>query len=104
MRGFPRRVRRPCSVTLAATSHTQKSKGCQPESQYNLRESEARCAGSGRAHFRGVDAEAETREVRLAEGHRAGVKGPPDEKQQERHGGVVFVEDGVDHSRREVQA
>src|SRR5260370_5885729 len=104
MRGIPRSVRRPCSVALTATSHTRKAKGCQPESQYNLRESEARCAGSGGTHFRGVDAEAEACEVGLAEGHRAGVEVTPDEEQQERDGGVVFVEDGVDHGRKEVQA
>src|ERR1700674_1683424 len=104
MRGIPQSVRRSCSVALTATSHTRKAKGCQTESQSNLRESEARCAGSGGTHFGGGDAEAETREVRLAKGHRAGVEVTPDEEQQERHGGVVFVEDGVDHGRRKVQA
>src|ERR1700694_3955249 len=103
MRGIPQSVRRSCRGALTATSNTRKAKGCQTESQSNLRESEARCAGSGGTHFGGVDAEAETREVRLAKGHRAGVEVTPDEEQQERHGGVVFVEDGVDHGRKKVQ-
>src|SRR6266550_203372 len=102
--GIPRSVRLPCSVALTATSHTRKAKGCRPERRFFLRESEARRAGSGGSHLRGVDSETHTREVGLAEGHRAGVEVTPDEEQQERDGGVVFVEDGVDHRRREVQA
>src|SRR6266576_6993872 len=81
-----------------------KREGCRPERQFYLRESEARGAGSGGAHLRGVDSETQTREVGLAEGHRARVEVTPDEEQQERDGGVVFVEDGVDNGRREVQA
>src|SRR4029077_15426877 len=44
-------------------------------------------AGSGGTHFGGVDAEAQTREIRLAQGHRAGVQVAPDKEQQEWHGG-----------------
>src|SRR5712692_226060 len=65
---------------------------------------EARSAGSCRAHFGGVDAEAETREVRLAQGHAARIQEAPDKEQQERDGGVVFVGDRVDDSEREIQA
>src|SRR5437879_2899351 len=73
------------------------------ERQYYPKESEARGAGSRRAHFGGVDAEAEAREVRLSERHRAGVQVAPNEKQQEREGGVVFVGDGVHDGEREIQ-
>src|SRR5205807_2450143 len=66
------------------------------ERQHYTRESEARSAGCRRAQFGGVNAEAETREVGLAERHAAGVEIAPDEEQQERDGGVVFVPDGID--------
>src|SRR6267143_3450972 len=68
------------------------------------RSSESRGAGSGGAHFGGVDAEAETRKVSLAEGHAAGVQVAPDKEQKERDGGIVFVADGVDDGKREIQA
>ena len=60
---------------------------------------EAGGAGSSGAHFGGVDAEAETREIRLAERHAPGVEIAPDEEQQERDGGVVFVPDGVNDGK-----
>ncbi len=63
---------------------------------------EARSAGGGGAHFRGVDAEAEMGEVSLAEGHAAGVEVAPDEEKQERNSGVVFVGYGVGDSRGEI--
>src|ERR1700687_3349474 len=104
MRGFPRSVRRPWSVASTSPSHTQKAKRYQRECEYDLRESEAGGAGGGGTHFRCVDAEAEAREVRLAEGHAAGVQVAPDKEQQERDGGVVLVGDGVDDCEREIQA
>src|ERR1700687_2434618 len=104
MRGFPRSVRRPCSVASTPPSHTQKAKRYQPECEYDLRKSEAGGAGGGGTHFRCVDAEAKTREVRLAEGHAAGVQVAPDKEQQKRDGGVVFVGEGVDDGEREIKA
>src|SRR5712692_3312963 len=68
------------------------------------RSSETGSAGGGGAHFGCVDAEAETREVRLAERHAAGVQVAPDKEQQERDGGVVLVGDRVDNGEREIQA
>src|SRR5882724_10673428 len=65
---------------------------------------EARRAGGGWAHFRGVDAEAKMREVGLPQGHEAGVQVAPHKEEQEGNGGVVFVEDGVDDGQREIQA
>src|SRR5947209_14886196 len=73
------------------------------ERQYYTKESEARSAGSRWTHFWCVDAEAEAREVRLAERHRAGVQIAPNEEQQERDSGVVFVGDGVHDGQREIQ-
>src|SRR6202521_1374104 len=65
---------------------------------------EAWSAGRGGAHFGSVDAEAETREVRLAKGQAARVEIAPHEQQQEGPGSVVFVDDRVDDGQREVQA
>src|SRR5438128_2843470 len=43
-------------------------------------------------------------EVGLAEGHAAGVEIAPDEEQKEWNGGVVFVGDGVDDGRGEINS
>src|SRR6267143_4943223 len=67
------------------------------------RESEARCAGSGGTHFRSVDTKTQAREVGLAERHEARVEIAPDEEQQERHGGVVFVDDRVGDGHGKIQ-
>src|SRR2546422_2193742 len=71
-----------------------KNERYQPERQGNLRESEARSAGSGGAHFGGVDAETEAREGRFAERQASCVQIAPDKEQQERGGGGGFVPDG----------
>src|SRR6266436_1592195 len=65
--------------------------------------SKARCAGSGGTHFRCVDAEAQPREVGLAERHEAGVEIAPDEEQQKRHRGVIFVDDRVDDGHGKIE-
>src|SRR6266404_4878081 len=65
-------------------------------SSQSKKESKARRAGSGGTHFRCVDAEAQPREVSLAERHAAGVEVAPNEEQQKRHRGVILVDDRVD--------
>ena len=65
--------------------------------------SEARRAGGGGAHFRGVDTEAEMGEVGLAEGHEAGVQVAPDEEEQEGNRGVILVGDSVDDGAGKVE-
>src|SRR6267378_6138465 len=65
--------------------------------------SKARCAGSGGTHFRRVDAETQPREVGLAERHEAGVEIAPDEEQQKRHRGVIFVDDRVDDGHGKIE-
>src|SRR5213594_179529 len=81
-----------------------KNERYQPERQGNLRESEARSAGSGGTHFGGVDAEAEARKIRLTKRHASCVQIAPDKEQQERDGGVVFVPDGVNNGKGEIKA
>ena len=44
------------------------------------------------------------REVGLPQGHEARVEVSPDEEQQKRHSGIIFVEDGVEHGEKEVDA
>src|SRR6266852_4227779 len=66
--------------------------------------SETGSAGRGRAHFGGVDAETEMREVGLSQGHEAGIEITPHEKKQEGHRGIVFVEDGVEHGKGKIKA
>src|SRR6266436_8419282 len=65
--------------------------------------SKARRAGSGRTHFRCVDAEAQPREVGLAQRHAAGVEIAPDKKKQERHRGVIFVDDCIDNGHGKIE-
>src|SRR6267142_7143034 len=65
--------------------------------------SKARCAGSGGTHFRRVDAETQPREVSLAEGHEAGIEIAPDEEQQERDRGIIFVDDRVDDGHGKIE-
>src|SRR6267143_3485292 len=65
--------------------------------------SKTRSAGSGGAHFGSVDAEAQPREVSLAERHAAGVEIAPNEEQQERHRGVIFVDDRVDDGHGKIE-
>src|SRR2546430_3408748 len=89
--GIPRSVRLPRSVALTATSHTRKAKGCRPERQFFLRESEARRAGSGGSRLRGGESPKQTRGGGFVEGDHAGVEVKPDREQQERDGGVDFV-------------
>lgn len=60
--------------------------------------SEAGGARGGGTHFGGVDAETEMSEVRLAEGHEAGVEVAPDKEEEKRDGGVIFVGEGVHDS------
>src|SRR6266404_6880218 len=65
---------------------------------------EAGSAGGSGAHFRGVYAKAQMREVGLSERHEACVEVSPNEEQQKRHGRVVFVQDSVKHGEEEVDA
>src|SRR6266850_5474799 len=65
--------------------------------------SKAWSARGGGTHFRCVDAETQPSEVGLAEGHEAGVEIAPDEEQQERHRGVIFVDDRVDDGHRKIE-
>src|SRR5438132_485314 len=106
---------KPWRRTTTGPSSEPAATACKPTSpflndsfskirQYRAKESEARSAGSRGTHFGSVDAEAETREVRLAERHRAGVQVAPNEEQQEWNSGVVLVGDGVHDGEREVQA
>ena len=63
---------------------------------------EAGGAAGGWAHFWRVYAEAEMGEPGLAEGHEAGVQIAPHKKGQERHGGIVFVGNGIEDCQREI--
>src|SRR5882672_9774617 len=72
-------------------------------SSQSKKESEAWSAGSGGMHFRRVDAEAQPREVSLAERHEARIEIAPDEKQQEGHRGVIFVDDRVDDGHGKIE-
>src|SRR6266403_3101177 len=93
----------PATTACNATSPFLKD-SLSKERQYYPKESEARSAGSRGTHFGSVDAEAQPREVRLAQGHRAGVQIAPNKEQQEWNSGVVFVGDGVHDGEREIQA
>src|SRR6266850_747302 len=70
---------------------------------YGKRESKAWSAGGSGAHFGSVDAETQARKVSLAERHAAGVEIAPNEEQQERHRGVVFIDDRVDDGQGKIE-
>ena len=67
-----------------------------------------RRAGGGSASLGrgsgGLHAEAEALDPALRYGHYSGVEESPDEEEQERGGGVIFVLDGIDDRRGEVKA
>src|SRR5258708_3261802 len=66
--------------------------------------SEAGSARGCRTHLRRIHAEAQMREPRLAERHESRIEVSPNEQQEEGHGSVIFIEDGIDHRKREVKS
>src|SRR5882762_6604556 len=66
------------------------------------RNSEAWSAGGCGPHFWRVHIKTEMREVGLSQGHEAGVEVTPNEKKQERHGRIVFVQNGVQHGEEKI--
>src|SRR6266403_1462009 len=66
--------------------------------------SEAGSARGCRAHFWGIHAEAQMREPRLAERHESRIEVSPNEQQEEGHGSVIFIEDGIDHRQPEIES
>src|SRR5258708_38172850 len=63
----------------------------------NLENLESRSARRGRTHLRRIHAEAQMREPRLAERHESRIEVSPNEQQEEGHGSVIVIEDGIDH-------